>query len=101
MPDWFYAIRLAGTEELARLSPTNVDKWLVQLICENHACFHEFGREASARAVAMSAAKHSYGSEATADIGHAEANRYTGDIPTNLGEATFPAPCGCRAWHGW
>jgi len=98
MPDWFYAVRLSGSEEIARAFPRYVAEFLVQLVCEEHLRpnFHEGNREASACEVAMKACKSQYGSDWAQGIRYTKASR--GDLPVNLGDADFSAPCGCRVW---
>jgi hypothetical protein len=100
MADWFYCVDLSRDEDSAR-DRRNVEKFLVELICADHSNerHHESYRETSACDIAMSAFENRYGSQAEEDIGYKRANRYRGIVPTNLGEASFTASCGCLAWH--
>jgi len=74
---------------------------LVQLVCEDHQNLnlYERDRRAAACKIALDAFKSRYGSEAAALIGYKDASRYSGNIPMNLGDASFTGSCGCRAWY--
>ena len=93
MADWFYTVQLARTKDLARLAAEHL---LVQLVCENHlnARFQESDRETSACEIAGDYTRRHYGADIAAIIGYRKASRYGGDIPMNLGEASFTSPCG-------
>jgi hypothetical protein len=97
---WFYTVDLSRDEDFAH-DRRHVEKFLVELICKDHSNEHhdESCREASACEIAMNAFENRYGSQAVEDIGYKQANRYHGIIPTNLGEASFTASCGCLVWH--
>jgi hypothetical protein len=99
MPDLFYTVDVSRNEQLAR-NPNYVDKFLVEL-CEEHGGVNtrDSDREGSATAIAIKALEDRYTPETVSEIvGYTFASRYTGSIPTNLGQARFTAPCGCRAW---
>ena len=100
MADYFYAVDLSRNEELAR-TPSYVDKFLVELVCEDHRTEdnYESDREHSASEIALDATKQRYGLAGTENIGYKRANRYGGRIPANLGGARYKAPCGCRVWY--
>jgi len=100
MADWFYCVDLSRDEDSAR-ERRYVEKFLVELVCEDHSNerHNESYRETSASEIAMNAFENRYGSQAEEDIGYKRANRYRGVVPTNLGEASFTASCGCLAWH--
>ena len=100
MADWFYCVDLSRDEDSAR-ERRYVEKFLVELICEDHSNerHYESYRETSACDIAMEAFENRYGSQAEEDIGYKRANRYRGIVPANLGEASFTASCGCLAWH--
>jgi hypothetical protein len=99
--DWYYIVRLAQARELAHASRPKVEDLLVELICEKHlnARFREFDCEASACEVAVETINCLYGGQLAAIVGYKKATRYAGGPLTKLGEATFTAPCGCRAWR--
>ena len=86
MPAFFYTVALGGIEA----SPKK--PWLVQLLCTHHK---RFPKE-SACDVVESAVKQKFGAEAVIVCG--DASEYTGTLPSNLSDAHFYAPCGCRAW---
>ncbi len=100
MADWFYCVDLSRDEDSAR-ERRYVEKFLVELVCDDHSNdrHNESYRETSASDIAMNAFENRYGSQAAEDIGYKRANRYRGAVPTNLGEASFTASCGCLAWH--
>jgi hypothetical protein len=100
MADWFYCVDLSRDEDSAR-ERRYVEKFLIELICEDHSNgrHYESYRETSACDIAMNAFENRYGSQTAEDIGYKRANRYRGIVPTNLGEASFTASCGCLAWH--
>jgi hypothetical protein len=87
MADYFYAVGLSRNEELAR-TPSYVDKFLVELVCEDHRTenSYESDRENSAFEIAVDATKRRYGLVGTENIGYKRVNRYGGRIPANLGE---------------
>jgi hypothetical protein len=86
MADYFYAVDLSRNEELAK-TPGYVDKFLVELVCEDHRTenSYEADRENSASEIALDATKRRYGLE-TENTGYKRVNRYGGRIPANLGE---------------
>jgi hypothetical protein len=100
MADYFYAVDLSRNEELAR-TPSYVDKFLVELVCEDHRTenSYESDCENSASEIALDATKRGYGLVGTENIGYKRVNRYGGRIPANLGEARFKARCGRRVWY--
>ena len=100
MADYFYAVDLSRNEELAR-TPSYVDKFLVELVCEDHRNEnrHESDRENKACEIAVDATKERYGLLGTENVGYKKANRYGASIPGNVGEPRFRAPCGCRVWY--
>ena len=95
MADWFYFVNVALDEESIRLDNSQL---LVQLICEDHAKYYEADRQSSASRIAKDAVSGRYPSTGT-DIGYTEANRFSGELPSNFAKADFVAPCGCRAWY--
>jgi hypothetical protein len=62
MADYFYAVDLSRNEELVR-TPSYVDKFLVELVCEGHRTeySYESDRENSASEIAVDATKRRYG----------------------------------------
>jgi hypothetical protein len=99
MADLFYVVQLARNEDIARHYPRGVEKWLIQLICEDHRNASEAIREALACEIAISFVERRWGSEQAATIGHKEVlHRYSGELSTKFGDATYIAPCGCRGW---
>lgn len=100
MFDYFYTVDLSGDEELARTA-NYVDKFLVELVCEDHRNENrdESARGKAAAEIAAGATKNRYGLVGTENVGYNRASRYDGKIPSNIGEARFTAPCGCRAWY--
>lgn len=100
MGDYFYTVDLTRNEELARTA-SYVDKFLVDLICEDHRdqTRDESDRENAASEIAASATRERYGLAGTDNLGYNRATRYRGKIPANIGEPRFKAPCGCRVWY--
>jgi hypothetical protein len=99
MAGLFYSVDLTRDERMAR-NPRLVEKFLVEL-CQEHCPdnWQEVDREALAMATALKALEHRYSAEVVGGtIGHKEASRYKGILPTNLGPASFELGCGCRAW---
>jgi hypothetical protein len=99
MAGLFYSVDLTRDERMAR-NPRLVEKFLVEL-CQDHCPdnWQEVDRKALAMATALKALKHRYSAEVVGGtIGHEEASRYKGILPTNLGPASFDLGCGCRAW---
>ena len=100
MAGLFYVVDLSRDEQLAR-SPRHVERFLVEL-CEEHGGVNtrDIDRQGSATAVAIKALENRYTPEAVSGmVGYKFASRYTGAIPSNLGQARFIAACGCRAWN--
>jgi hypothetical protein len=62
MADYFYAVDISRNEELAR-TPSYVDKFLVELVCEDHRNEDNYqsDREHSASEIALEATKQRYG----------------------------------------
>ena len=99
MAGLFYSVDLTRDERMAR-NPRLVEKFLVEL-CQEHCPgnWREVDREALAMATALKALEYRYSAEVVGGtIGHKEASRYKGILPTNLGPASFDLGCGCRAW---
>jgi hypothetical protein len=99
MAGLFYSVDLTRDERMAR-NPRLVEKFLVEL-CQEHCPdkWQEVEREALAVATALKAFEHRYLAQVVGGtIGHKEASRYKGILPTNLGPASFDLGCGCRAW---
>ena len=99
MAGFFYSVDLTRDERMAR-NPRLVEKFLVEL-CQEHCpeIWQEVDREALATATALKALEHRYSAEVLGGtIGHKEASRYKGILPTNLGPASYDLGCGCRAW---
>lgn len=98
MAGLFYSVDLTRDERMAR-NPRLVEKFLVEL-CREHCPddWQEVDREALAVATALKAFEHRYSAEVGGTIGHKEASRYKGILPTNLGPASYDLGCGCRAW---
>ena len=67
MKELYYTVGLHQTRKLARLYPSTVEKWFVQLIRKSHInTRYESDRKASACEIAVDAAEGLNGSEATA-----------------------------------
>jgi len=99
MAGLFYAVDLTRDERMAR-NPRLVEKFLVEL-CQEHCpdTWQEADRKSLAMATALKALQHRYSAEVVGGtIGHKEARRFDGILPTNLGPASFDLGCGCRAW---
>jgi hypothetical protein len=99
MAGLFYSVDLTRDEQMAR-NPRLVEKFLVEL-CQQHCPddWQEVDRESLAMATALKALQHRYSAEVVGGtIGHKEATRYKGMLPTNLGPASYDLRCGCRAW---
>ena len=99
MAGLFYAVDLTRDERMAR-NPSLVEKFLVEL-CQEHCpdTWQEADRESLAMATALNALEHRYSAEVVGGtIGHKEARRFKGLLPTNLGPASLDLGCGCRAW---
>ena len=77
MADYFYAVDLSRNEELAR-TPSYVDKFLVELVCEDHRTenSYESDRENLASEIALDATKRRYGLVGTENIGYKRVNQY-------------------------
>lgn len=100
MPDYFYSVDISRDKRLAR-TPNYVDKFLVELVCEDHRNekLAEFDREIAASELATDASKKRYGLAGTENVGFRQASQYGGTIPANFGEPQFKALCGCRVWY--
>ena len=99
MAGLYYAVDLTRDERMAR-NPRLVEKFFVEL-CQEHCPdnWQEADRETLAMATALKALEHRYSAEVVGGtIGHREARRFNGILPTNLGPASFDLGCGCRAW---
>lgn len=94
MADRFYFVRVAQSEDLAKLGNSEL---LVQLMCEDHLRGRKVDLESSAFEIALTAMKSRYPS--APNIGYKEVNQYPGELPVNFKTADFLAPCGCRAWY--
>jgi hypothetical protein len=99
MAGLFYTVDLTRDERMAR-NPRLVERFLVEL-CREHCPdnWREIDGEALAMATALKGLQHRYSAEVIGGtIGHKEAKRFEGILPTNLGAASFDPGCGCRAW---
>src|ERR1700751_2448435 len=99
MAGLFYSVDLTRDERMAH-NPRLVEKFLVEL-CQEHCPdnWREVDRKALEMATALKPLKHRDSAEGVGGtIGHREASRYRGMLPTPLGPASYDLGCGCRAW---
>jgi hypothetical protein len=94
MPENTYFVRIAKSESLAEVGSSAL---LVQLVCADHTK-HTFDREGCARRLAREALVDRYPTKLE-DMGYAETERCLCTLPTNLRNADFSVPCGCRVWY--
>jgi hypothetical protein len=91
MAGLFYTVDFCANEEMARADPSLVERYLVELVCEEHS-------NTDGPQVACKIVLQSFNAKMVAITKYRVAERVSPEIvPTNRSNP-FLAPCGCRFW---
>jgi hypothetical protein len=91
MAGLFYTVDLCADAEMARTNPSLVERYLVELVCDEHS--NTDGEQAACKI-----ALQNFNAQTVANTRYQVAERVSPEIvPTNRSNQSL-APCGCRFW---